>query len=65
MIRNVQDENENEIEQLIELSELSFDPKDLQELQPNNVLWSEIEAINKDGQTRELQFAKMKKFKTD
>ena len=45
----------------IELSEQSFDSKDLEELQVNKVHWSDIEAINRYGQTRDLKFAKIKK----
>ena len=45
----------------LEFSEQSFDAKDLEELQANQVHWSDIEAINRYGQTRDLQFAKQNK----
>ena len=39
----IENENENE------LSEQSFDSKDLEELHANKVHWSDIEAINRNG----------------
>ena len=53
--------NQNEPTFELEFSEQSFDAKDLEELQANQVHWSDIEAINRYGQTRDLQFTKQNK----
>ena len=41
--------NEDQVEQIIVLSEQSFDSNDLMELQVNKVHWSEIEVMNRNG----------------